>query len=145
MLLPEPDGPIDRGELALLEVNSHPVQGPHLVVAEAVDLARLDRAGGGHLSRRVSHTLDATSWRTRMHPPLGGDVSDLGVIVGTRHDETALVGHHHRLHAIAEIELGEHPTDMGLDRRLSQVQLLRDLRIRQAASPCAEVLPAPVR
>ena len=50
-----------------------------------------------------------------------------------RGDQAALVGGHHDLGAVAEVELGEDPADVGLDRLLRQHQRVGDLAVGQAA------------
>src|SRR6188472_3853603 len=50
-----------------------------------------------------------------------------------RLDETDLVGEHHDLDAIAQVELGQDPTDVGLHGRLGEHELLGDLRVGETA------------
>jgi hypothetical protein len=50
-----------------------------------------------------------------------------------RGDQTALVGGHHHLGAVAEVELGEDPPDVGLDRLLGDDQVAGDLGVGQPA------------
>ena len=47
-------------------------------------------------------------------------------------DQPVLVCEHDDLHAVAELELGEDPPDVGLDRRFGQQQPLGDLGVVEA-------------
>ena len=49
-----------------------------------------------------------------------------------RRDETELVGQDHRLHPVAQVQLGEHVVDVGLHRRLPHVQVGGDLSVGPA-------------
>src|SRR4051812_9064179 len=65
--------------------------------------------------------------------------ADRRVVADGHH--AALVGEDHRLHAIAESQLHQHPADVCLDRRLRNHELVGDLVIRQPAAAKAEDLP----
>lgn len=47
-------------------------------------------------------------------------------------DEAVLVGEHHGLGAVTQVELGEHAADVALHRRLGHDQARGDLRVRQS-------------
>src|SRR5690606_18308981 len=47
-------------------------------------------------------------------------------------DQPRLVGEDHRLHPVAQVELGQHLSDVRLDRRLGDDEPLGDLPVRQA-------------
>jgi hypothetical protein len=49
-----------------------------------------------------------------------------------------LVGEHDRLDAVAEVELLEDVRDVGLDRGVADVELLRDLQVGEAVCDQAE-------
>lgn len=54
----------------------------------------------------------------------GGSSSKLpSESASSRFDEAALVGENHRLHPVAEAELGEDAGDVGLDRALADEQV----------------------
>src|ERR1700694_354013 len=57
-----------------------------------------------------------------------------GMSGGARFDQPDLVGEDHRLDAVAQFQLVEHVGDVRLDRGLSDLQLFRDLRVRQPAA-----------
>ena len=50
-----------------------------------------------------------------------------------RPGDAFLVGEHDDLDPVAQAELGEDPCDVALHRRLAEVELARDLGVRQAA------------
>src|SRR5437867_12614319 len=54
--------------------------------------------------------------------------------------ETALVCEHDRLRAVVQIELGEDACDVGLDRRVADEELTRDVAVRKPARDQAENL-----
>src|SRR5262245_53446330 len=58
--------------------------------------------------------------------------SDRAPSAGPGLDEARLVRGDHGLHAIAGVELAEDPPDMGLHRRLAEVELAGDLTVRHA-------------
>ena len=52
--------------------------------------------------------------------------------------EAGLVGHHHALDAVAKVEFGQDARDVGLDGGFSEVQLGRDLGVRQSPCDCPQ-------
>jgi Protein of unknown function (DUF1524) len=59
---------------------------------------------------------------------------------GVALDQAGLVGQHHGLDAVAQVQLGEDPRDVGLHRRLGHVELFADLGVRQSAGHGAQHL-----
>src|SRR6266508_1408879 len=71
--------------------------------------------------RSASRPLVAIAWRSRVSV-----------------EKPRLVGKHHRLDAVAEVELLEYVGDVRLDGRVADVELASDLRVRKAADDQAE-------
>jgi hypothetical protein len=65
-------------------------------------------------------------------------VDDVGL------DESRLVGEHHRLHAVAKVELLQDVRDVGLHGRVADVELLSDLGVRESACDQAEDVSFPL-
>src|SRR4051795_7192378 len=77
------------------------------------------------ISRRIRSKLAKRSFSEGTTDRLNGMLP--------RSHETVLIAEDHRLGAVAEVELLEDPSDVGLHRRLAQKQLLRDFGVRAAA------------
>jgi DNA-binding NarL/FixJ family response regulator len=80
----------------------------------------------GELAERGSRRSRCRLWTAR----------GLGVRVG----EPCPVGQHDGLDAVAEVQLRQHPRDVGLDGPLADEELLRDLLVRETARDQAEDL-----
>src|SRR5579884_130930 len=66
--------------------------------------------------------------------------SSVRLISAAGRDQARLVGEDHRLDAVAQAELGQEVGDVGLDRRLADVEALGDLGVRQAPGQLAQHL-----
>ena len=93
--------------------------------------------------RRPPRHPDAVPGRPATAPrlPTVGDREDQE---GARRDQAGLVGEDHRLHAVAQPQLGEHVADVGLDRRLADHQLGGDLRVGHALGDQPQHLQLPL-
>ena len=58
--------------------------------------------------------------------------------------ETVLIGVDHRLHPVAQVQLGEHPSDMCFHGRFGHEQLPGDLAVRQALGDERQNLALPL-
>ena len=54
--------------------------------------------------------------------------------------QAVFVGEDDCLHPVAQLEFGEHPSDVGLDGRLGKAKLKGDLKVGQAEGDLAEHL-----
>ena len=59
-------------------------------------------------------------------------VAWIGVAGRSPLDQAVVVGEDHRVHAVAQLQFGQHPADVGLHGRLGQEELRADLAVREA-------------